>query len=84
MPANTGKFLPVLVFGVPNTGIPVSEYTGLETLMLSKLRTAPHRGLANVDKNVSGAGIFCCLALAVEIPWQTFIYVHKHAHIVKL
>jgi hypothetical protein len=32
MPANTGKFLPVSVFGVPNTGIPVSVYTGLETL----------------------------------------------------
>jgi hypothetical protein len=34
IPANTGKFLPVSVsvFGVPNTGIPVSVYTGLETL----------------------------------------------------
>jgi hypothetical protein len=34
MPANTGKFLPVSVFGVPNAGIPVSVYTGLETLVL--------------------------------------------------
>jgi hypothetical protein len=35
MPANTGTLLPVSVsvFGVPNTGIPVSVYTGLETLM---------------------------------------------------
>jgi hypothetical protein len=35
MPANTGKFLPVSVsvFGVPNTGIPVSLYTGLATLV---------------------------------------------------
>jgi hypothetical protein len=32
MPANTGKFLPVSVFGVSNTDIPVSVYTGLETL----------------------------------------------------
>jgi hypothetical protein len=34
IPANTGQFLPVSVsvFGVPNTGIPVSVYTGLETL----------------------------------------------------
>jgi hypothetical protein len=30
---NTGKFLPLSVFGVPNTGIPVSVYTGLETLV---------------------------------------------------
>jgi hypothetical protein len=34
IPANTGKFLPVSVFGVPNTGIPVSVYTGLETLIM--------------------------------------------------
>jgi hypothetical protein len=35
IPANTGTFLPVSVsvFGVPNTGIPVSVYTGLETLL---------------------------------------------------
>jgi hypothetical protein len=35
IPANTGKVLPVSVsvFGVPNTGIPVSVYTGLETLI---------------------------------------------------
>jgi hypothetical protein len=35
IPANTGQFLPVSVsvFGVPNTGIPVSVYTGLETLV---------------------------------------------------
>jgi hypothetical protein len=32
---NTGKLLPVSVFGVPNTGIPVSVYTGLETLVVS-------------------------------------------------
>jgi hypothetical protein len=31
---NTGKFLPVSVLGVPNTGIPVSVYTGLETLAI--------------------------------------------------
>jgi hypothetical protein len=39
MPANTGKFLPVSVsvFGVPNTGIPVSVYTGLETLFVAKM-----------------------------------------------
>jgi hypothetical protein len=32
---NTGKVMPVSVsvFGVPNTGIPVSVYTGLETLL---------------------------------------------------
>jgi hypothetical protein len=35
IPANTGKFLPVSVFGVLNTGIPVSVYTGLETLIVS-------------------------------------------------
>jgi hypothetical protein len=37
IPANTGKFLPVSVsvFEVPNTGIPVSVYTGLETLELT-------------------------------------------------
>jgi hypothetical protein len=34
IPANTGQFLPVSVFGVPNTGIPVSVYTGLETLIM--------------------------------------------------
>jgi hypothetical protein len=31
-PANTGTFLPVSVFGVPNTGIPVSVYSGLEII----------------------------------------------------
>jgi hypothetical protein len=37
IPANTGQFLPVSVsvFGFPNTGIPVSVYTGLETLLLA-------------------------------------------------
>jgi hypothetical protein len=30
IPANTGKVLLVSVFGVPNTGIPLSVYTGLE------------------------------------------------------
>jgi hypothetical protein len=42
IPANTGKFLPVSVsiFGVPNTGIPVSVYTGLETLIV------PHSGIS--------------------------------------
>jgi hypothetical protein len=34
MPANTGKFLPVSLFRVPNTGIPVLVYTGLETLSI--------------------------------------------------
>jgi hypothetical protein len=39
IPANTGTFLPVSVsvFGVPNTGIPVSVYTGLETLTMTPI-----------------------------------------------
>jgi hypothetical protein len=41
IPANTGKFLPVSVFGVPNTGIPVSVYTGLETLIQECLFRTP-------------------------------------------
>jgi hypothetical protein len=40
IPANTGKLLPVSVFGVPNTGIPVSVYTGLETLAMLVIRRA--------------------------------------------
>jgi hypothetical protein len=59
MPANTGKFLPVSVFGVPNTGIPVSVYTGLETLVqVPVVRTKDRKKFEKRSKNVEKSDIY--------------------------